>query len=304
MVQPVKPSKTFQQQLEILKSRNLIIDDEKKALGYLQTIGYYRLSGYFYPFRVLFNHRRLDVFLPNSHFQDVKDLYMFDKKLRQLALDALERIEVAMRIQIVYQLSKRSTTAHMDASNFDPSFDYTTWRDNYDKVVQRESTKNEFVKHNLQAYGVLPIWVACEVWDFGAMSKMYQGMISHDKEKIAHYFNFAGAKQLESMLRAFNFIRNISAHYSRLWNREMVSKVSLKGKEFDADWKRFSNERTFLYFCLMKRMLDIICPNSQWGERFLAVLDEFPQCGNNAVKLSDFGLTVSVEKLKEWQLWQ
>ena len=77
--------KTYEEQLEILKNRGLHVADEKKALGYLRTIGYYRLSGYLYPFRQ-FNPKnpknRLDSFIPNSSFEDVKKLYMFDKRLR------------------------------------------------------------------------------------------------------------------------------------------------------------------------------------------------------------------------------
>lgn len=301
----LKPYKSFQEQLEILKARGLIIDDESKALGYLQTLGYYRFSGYFYPFRVIENGKRLDTFLPDTHFQTVKDLYMFDKKLRQLALDALERIEVAMRVQIVYQLAKRSQTAYLDANNFDKEFDHADWLYRFNKKL-KDHKKNDFVKHNLEVYGVLPMWVACEIWDFGAMSKMYEGIQSTDKEKIASYFNFAGAKQLESLLKSFNFIRNISAHYSRLWNRIMVQKFSLKGDEFESDtnWQKFSVNRTFIYFCLMKRMLDILCPNSQWGNRFLEALEEFPACSNNAISLKDLGLTVSIEELKKWDLWK
>nr|WP_231391061.1 Abi family protein [Neisseria meningitidis] len=80
--------KSYDEQLEILRSRGLQIDDEKKALGYLRTIGYYRLSGYFYSFRQFApesSKSRLDEFITDTRFEDVKSLYMFDKKLRQLA---------------------------------------------------------------------------------------------------------------------------------------------------------------------------------------------------------------------------
>lgn len=83
---PPKPYKTVQQQLDTYKQRGLIVDDNKKALGYLRTIGYYRLSGYAYVFRQVMPDGTVDnAFEPNSHFQDIKALYMFDKKLRQLA---------------------------------------------------------------------------------------------------------------------------------------------------------------------------------------------------------------------------
>ena len=88
---------TFEDQLELLKRRGLHVDDDAAALGYLRRIGYYRLSGYWYPLREI-DHAastkagrplRLDTFVPGSRFEDVVRLYVFDKKLRLLALDAL-----------------------------------------------------------------------------------------------------------------------------------------------------------------------------------------------------------------------
>lgn len=122
---PIKEWTSFSQQLELLKNRGLIFEDEQKALGYLKTIGYYRLSGYLYSFRQVDaqnSNRKLDGFIGSSHFEDVKNLYMFDKKLRQLALDALERIEVALRVNISYSLGRYSPTAYLEAQYFDDNF--------------------------------------------------------------------------------------------------------------------------------------------------------------------------------------
>ena len=106
---PMKEWTSFNQQLELLKERGLIVENEQKALGYLKTIGYYRLSGYLYSFRQFDSRNpkyKLDSFIEDSQFDDVKELYMFDKKLRQMALDALERIEVALRVNISYSLGQ------------------------------------------------------------------------------------------------------------------------------------------------------------------------------------------------------
>jgi|26BtaG_2_1085354.scaffolds.fasta_scaffold01218_5 abortive infection bacteriophage resistance protein len=295
--QPVKPHTDFRKQLEILKGRGLIIDDEAKALGYLQTIGYYRLSGYLYVFRQRDNTGgRKDNFISGSHFQSVIDLYMFDKNLRHLALDALERIEVAMRVQIVYILGAYDPLAHLDAQYFDSSFDHAFWLKNYQKMVSREESKSDFIQHHRKKYGALPIWAGCEVWDFGTMSKLYQGMRSADKDKIAHYFGLPGAKQLETQLRTFNFIRNVSAHYGRLWNRYVAYKASTKG--LPCSWQSLPKDRSFIYFCLMNRMLQVICSNTQWGVRFIEILNSFPITDNPAVGLKEFGLTVDLDTVK------
>ena len=293
--------KTYEEQLEILKSRGLHIGDKKKALGYLRTIGYYRLSGYLYSFRQFDpsnSKSRLDEFLPESCFEDVKDLYMFDKKLRQLALDALERIEIALRVNIAYTLGRHAPLAHRDPQYFDSGFKHAEWLVRYDELVNRER-ETSFVKHHLEHYSDLPIWAACEVWDFGTMSILYKGMLGVDKDRIAKFYRLKDGRHLQTHLHAFNIIRNVSAHHSRLWNRDITIKGSLKGLA-DGEWKQLPINKLFVYFCLMKRMLDVICPASTWGSRFLTLLDEFPVVKNQAVTLQQMGITIEPES---WRLW-
>ncbi len=301
---PIKEWTSFSQQLELLKNRGLIIEDEQKALGYLKTIGYYRFSGYLYSFRQVdaqnSNHK-LDCFIEGSHFEDVKNLYMFDKKLRQLALDALERIEVALRVNISYTLGHYSPTAYLDSQYFADNFDHEKWVIRHQGAIDNEQRKkNTFVNHHTRYYSALPIWVACETWDFGTMSTLFKGMKDSDKDHIAKIYHLQSGSHLQSHLHAFNFIRNVSAHHSRLWNKAIVFKASLKGLS-DREWQDLSVKKVFVYFCLMKRMLDVICPNSKWGERFLTLLDEFPQVGNNAVYLKQMGVDIDPNS---WQLWQ
>lgn len=294
--------KSYNEQLEILISRGLQIGDARKALGYLRTIGYYRLSGYLYSFRQLDpnnSESRLDDFIANSRFEDVKNLYMFDKKLRQLALDALERVEVALRVNITYTLGQYAPLAHRLPQYFDTSFKHSEWITRYDGLIEREKGNN-FVQHHLTHYQDLPIWAACELWDFGTMSMLYKGMNTKDKDRIAKTYRLQDGKHLQTHLHAFNLIRNVSAHHSRLWNRDITFKASLKGLH-DTEWRQLRTNRVFFYFCLMKRMLDVICPNSCWGSRFLSILEEFPQVENQAVTLEQMGMTIRPE---EWRLWQ
>ena len=300
-LKPPKAWKSFDEQLAQLKARGLRINDDKKALGYLKAIGYYRLSGYLYSFRQLDPNNamcRLDDFIPDTNFDDVRQLYVFDKKLRQLALDALERIEIALRVNISYSIGRYDPLAHTHQQYFDPAFDHQSWLARYQDILQRES-KTSFIKHHMQNYTDLPVWVGCEVWDFGAMSKLYKGLIVKDKDIIAKIYHLPSGAHLETHLHAFNFIRNISAHHARLWNKPITFKARLKG--MGIEWQKLDERKPFLYFCLMKRMLDIICPDSTWGQRFLAVLDEFPTVKNGAVSLEHMGMIASQ---KNWQLWQ
>lgn len=119
-----KPWKSFEDQLKLLKARGMQVDDNAAALDYLERIGYYRLSGYWYPMRQIDKEEsehqkapvRSDRFLPGSRFEDAVRLYVFDKKLRLLALDVLERIEMAVRADVAYVLGKRHPMAHRTGS--------------------------------------------------------------------------------------------------------------------------------------------------------------------------------------------
>lgn len=159
-----KPYLTFQQQLDTLKQRGLEITDDKMALEYLRRLGYYRLSGYWYPCRKLIPRQtvkparpnREDNFMSNSRFQDVVELYVFDKKLRLIILDAIERIEVAIRVDIAYQLGSRDSFAYRNPAllhgNFTKKINYKTgmtsheeWLQKHEQLITR--SKEDFVEH-------------------------------------------------------------------------------------------------------------------------------------------------------------
>ena len=293
---------SFEDQLDLLVERGLIIKNKKFALPYLESIGYYRLSGYWYPFKEkIATGKLLNKFISNSYFQDILDLYIFDKRLRLLALDALERIEIAIRVDISYLLGEKESLAHTNSAKFDKSFRHEEWLSRYKKLLS-QSNKLEFIIHHNQYYGgKLPIWVATEIMDFGSLSRLYAGMKIKDKDKIARKYRLPSGKNLETQLHAFNIIRNIAAHHGRLWNRNAISRVSLKGLN-DPNLQKLSPNHMFLYFCLIKRMLNTICPRSTWGKRFIELIEEFPHPANKAISLNQFGLIKDID-LKSWKLW-
>ena len=297
---------SFKDQIEHLKVLGLNFHDENKAIHYLKHINYYRLSGYFYPFRQndpLTSDKKINDFIEDSYFEDIKELYIFDKELRLLALDALERIEIAIRTNIAHSLGKYDPLAYREPKYFSKNFrtgKYLSWVSK--SYGQLNRSKNELaIKHHLEKYDGIPIWVIAETWDFGTMSNLFAGMQNNDKNHIAKLYHIKEGKHLESYLHAFNVIRNTAAHHSRLWNKSIPVKGTEKGFQ-DPQWKEISNNCPFFYFCLMKKMLDVISPNSTWGERFISLLDKFPKVQNNAISLADFGL-VDMKHIDEWDLW-
>lgn len=309
MPQPIKPWLDFADQVKLLQNRGMEINDEKQAEKYLRRIGYYRLSGYFHVFRRwdAASQTLSDDFIEGSNFENVLSLYLFDKKLRFLALDALERIEMAVRVDIAHVLGNKDPLAYENPAYFDGKFvravnhksEHQKWLERQEELVEKaKRRKIACVGHNLDKYGKLPIWAVSGLWDFGAMSRLYSGMKHQDQNDIARKYGALHGGIFAKWLRSLNEIRNIAAHHDRLWNIRIVQQSApIQTDEF---WKRLENTRPFFYFCIMQQMMKVLCPNSKWADRFDGVLCEFPRSTAN-ISLAAFGLP---ENYREWDLWK
>jgi abortive infection bacteriophage resistance protein len=167
-----KPYLPIPDQLALIKGRGMIVSDDALAQSYLTKIGYYRLSGYWFPYRV---SPAVDQFRTGTKFSEIVDLYVFDKMLRLLMLDVIERIEIAFRVQVTLQLGKYGQHAHRDASVLHPNFavkahpttgevKHQKWLSLHDDSFDR--SKEEFAKHFKTKYSGEnpPIWIAAELW--------------------------------------------------------------------------------------------------------------------------------------------
>lgn len=308
--------KSYADQLQILKDRGLLVGDDASALIDLERIGYYCLSGYWYPFRQLKVQPvglayREDDFIVGSKFEDAVALYIFDKSLRLLALDALERIERAIRVDVAHLLGAQDCFGHHEPKLFHGNFskqiitkgkhkgktEHLLWLERYDTLLW-QNRRQPFVSHNLTKHQKLPIWVAIEILDFGALSRLFAGMKFNDKETIAAKYGAADGKELERWLRSLNFVRNVAAHHSRMWNMNMLEQSPVP--QYDANWQSLSDARPFMYFCIIQKLMIQISPNSSWAERFKSLVGTFPQPDNQALTTKDFG---TVKGWEAWPLW-
>jgi abortive infection bacteriophage resistance protein len=312
-----KPHLSFEQQLDLLKARGLQITDDSAALTYLQRIGYYRLSGYLYPYRKLLsqpiiqqqnNMRRSDDFMPGATLKDGIDLYIFDKKLRLLVLDAIERLEIAFRVDVAYLLGKYHPFAYNDPSclhgNFSKKINLKTgktkhaeWLHKHAQLIAR--SKEDFIDHYKAKYGLpLPIWIATELWDFGLLATFYQGMAVKDKAEIAAKYKITDWQVMESWLRCLNYIRNVVAHHSRLWNRNLIDQPKLAKKGTMPNFDLFIGNthvtsRVYIVICILAHFMQHVCPNSSWQKRMCDLVYDFPI--TMVVSIKDMGFP------KNWQ---
>jgi abortive infection bacteriophage resistance protein len=265
-----KPALLYEDQLNLLVSRNLICNDRLRALEWLQRIGYYRLSAYFIPFR----DGGTDNFRDGTDLGNIVDLYKFDGNLRLLVMQAMDRIEVAVRAVITYQTAHNlGVFGYADPANFASSFDHAEFL----KLIRREERRSAetFVDHYRTKYTSemhLPFWMATELISFGALSKMYANLRTKLRKQIAREFN-QPAPFFLSWLHALTAIRNTCAHHGRLWNRELAVKP-----ELPKAWKAqgIDNKRLYVIALIIQTLLSEVSPDSRWKERLKAHFSAYP----------------------------
>lgn len=316
----VKPYLTVAQQIALLQSRGMAITDIPKASSYLERIGYYRLSGYSYPYRTsdtdpatgLLTIR--DQFKPGTQFSEIVELYVFDKMLRLLMLDIIERIEIALRVQITLQIGQYGPLAHRDPKqlhgNFsrrpDPNTGQTRHREWLRRVDEAfDQSKEDFAKHFRTKYAGdnPPIWIAAEAWDFGAMSMLFGGLNKADQLAIAQKFKVPTFRSMETWIRAINVSRNICAHHSRLWNRAIVIQPTWPSATAvpllsHLVGNTHAQTRVYGIACICAYLLQSINPTSKWCHRFRDHVGTFPN--SKIVSLHSAGF---IPKWEQESLW-
>jgi abortive infection bacteriophage resistance protein len=232
--------------------------------------------------------------------------------MRLLVMDALERIEIGLRVDISHSLGKKDPFAYLKPEllfdDFSTKLDEKTGLSDHHQWLSKQATlisrsKEEFIKHNKAKYGFpLPIWVICEIWDFGTLSTLFAGMKEADQDAIASKYGVSNGRIFASWLRSLNYLRNVCAHHSRLWNRNIIDQPKLP-KAGEVPWvDPFQNEahllaRPFLLLCIAKHLLTIINPSSSWGQRLAALLLEFPDLQHVGLNLNGMG---AVEGWEQW----
>ncbi len=265
-----KPPLTYDEQLDLLIGRGLQVVDRVDALGYLRNISYYRLSAYYLPFK------QSEEFKPNTHFEDIINLYTFDRKLRLLVMDAIEPIEIALRSQVIYHLSHTyGAFGYLDSSNFSHRFRHSEWLTHLSQLIKDAS--ETFIMHYKGKYtssAHMPLWMALEVVSFGGLSRLFRGLKGSDQQAISKQHNLQDTV-LSSWLHMLVYVRNLCAHHARLWNRTLTFKPKLPEKM--AAWKGVSNTRIYSMLAMMQYLLRQINPQSTWKDRLLSLLQDYPQ---------------------------
>ena len=275
-----KPSRSVQEQIALLRSRDMQFRNIHEAPHFLGNISYYRLKGYWWEMQ---DNKVDHHFAPNSYFEDVIDLYNFDRHFRLIVFNAIERIEIALRTKLIYHLSlSYGSEWYINPGLFDKQKEFSAFVSKVYNDMGR-SSEEFMVKHFVNHPAEHPeSWKALEVLTLGTLSKLYQNLKHQlpEKNRIAQEFGLYNQKYLVSWLLAITVIRNIIAHHGRLWNRVIINKY---------DWPNttpssilsympdnYQRRKIFPLLSAIIYMNNLISPGNHLKQEMLALFIQFP----------------------------
>ena len=291
-----KPALSYAAQVERLQQRGMLIDDPAHAAFYLQHLNYYRLGAYWLPFEADHGSHR---FQTGTRFSQVLALYVFDRELRLLVLDAIERIEISVRSQWAYQMAHRyGPHGYLDRTLARRPDQWERDKAQVTEEVQR--SKEIFIQHLVNTYQepLPPVWAACEVLSLGLLSRLFGNLKPMPvRRAIAEVYGI-DEKVLASWLHHLTHVRNVCAHHSRLWNREFTitaMQPKHKPRGLAAQWapgsRKLYNSLVVLLHCM-----DVVAPLHHWRGRLCSLLAQ------DGVDLGAMGFPAGWERMPIWSV--
>jgi abortive infection bacteriophage resistance protein len=275
-----KPSTSIPDQIALLRGRGMVVDDEKCARHYLQFISYYRLRAYWLPFEVPAATDGAHAFRPGTRFEDVLTLYIFDRELRLLVLDAIERVEVALRGQWAhYMAMSHGPHGYLDQGHYAHIGRHATAVADLRSEFTR--SKDTFAAHYRAKYTspeLPPVWMAAEVMSFGLLSKFFSDlMLRAERQAIAKPFSL-DEKVVASFAHHMSHVRNICAHHGRLWNKRFTVKMTVPKYPAKLPVAMRGADPRYLHntLVMLDYLLSIIAPGNEWRKRIVELIDGCP----------------------------
>jgi abortive infection bacteriophage resistance protein len=273
-----KPALSITDQIALLQRRGMVVSHQDQATHYLKHISYYRLRAYWLPFETHAENGDHS-FKGGTNFNDVLKLYVFDRHLRLIVLDAIERIEVSLKALWAYHLAMTyGAHGYLDASLYYEG-DYAKALDNLIKELAR--SRDTFILHYRRKYSepaLPPIWMASEVMSLGQFSKWFGNLkFRRDRKAIADEYCL-NEKVLVSITHHLSYVRNICAHHGRLWNKRLTVKMMLPKSPtvLSIALNQSAGDKVYNTLVVLNYVLGIVAPGSDWPTRIVSLMDTCP----------------------------
>lgn len=280
-----QPHKEYEELIELLLNKGMIINDQKRVYRKLSQVGYYRLSSFWYVFQ---DKESRSTFQKNTSFDDVYSIYLFDKKLRLLMMDMLERFEVCLRSFIAHELGREDPLAYLKKDFINPKHLKSTskekrpifdeWLIKLDLAIDRNKREQIISQYSNPKRGI-PFWAIVEVWDFGTTAKFFGMLKGSHQRKIIERFDITKAGDevvFSGWLNTLNILRNRCAHHSRIWNQKTGTKnIKVVAHSF-FDMYEIKQDRLVYLVIVLWFLMKNICPNSNFLQKLNLLIDELP----------------------------
>lgn len=294
-----KPTQSREFLLNKLIERGLCVKDDDKVLNALLFIGYFRLRGYCYSFYNMTDDRipvpiEPKTFARGTTFDDVLDLYEFDRKLRLLIIEEIQKVEVGLRTCLSEHMSiTYGPHWFMNLAVVSPKFDYAGF---YARI---KDAKELYISHYYNKYQspvLPPSWMITEVLTFGAWSRLYTDLFVSDQKAIAKQFNIKTPEVMSSWFHCLSHVRNLCAHHNRVWNRNFQVFMP---KDTDV-LKIHMVKKNTLYsrLCVIKYLSDQVSVSNGLTER----LNELIRSAPSVVNLEQMGFIENWDKTELWEI--
>lgn len=269
------------QQIENLKSLGLIIRDEKYAAKFLDEVSYFR----FVKAYSLGLKPRNGAYYDGVSFEQMVELYRFNSRLRQLLFAEIEKVEVTLRCRLANYISLQYGVLGYQSSNI---FVNEAYHSAFLQDIEAEIIRNKrtpYIKNFQRNYenGDIPIYALVEIFSFGTLSKFYKNMKNQDKKNIAQGYGVP-YPFLESWFESLAYVRNLCAHYGRLYNAKLTKTPKLYRQDRELG---IVNDHIFATLCCLKYLL----PHNGAWRSFVDViamhLEKFPHVQKETMGFPD-----------------
>lgn len=258
--------KNLDEQIEILQSRGLIIEDIEKTKDILFRENYFFISGYRH---IFMNADKNNAFLSGTTFDELYGLFIFDRNIRNIIFKYLLIVENNIKSIISYQLSRKygfKERDYLNPKNFtqDP-MKLRQVKDITSKMrrqIRVNGSHHTATMHYLSNYGYIPMWILVKVLSFGIVSELYTILKYEDQLEIANVYKL-DVETLSIYLSILANFRNICAHEDILYDYKTQKKIPdtryhalLNIPMVDDEYKRGKND-LFAIMIMLKRMLTV-----------------------------------------------
>ena len=273
-----KPACTTEEHCTILKQRGLVVEDPESLRISLDQIGYYRLTGYMYPFQFREGNH---LFKENVTFQIIENHYRFDKRFRLLLIEVIEQIEIAIRAKICNTMCLKYG-AHWYLMK--DLFINNDFHDNFITEIEKHCNESSevFIKKYLNTYSdpaLPPAWMMMETITFRKMAVLYKNLKDTEEKKLIANSYALAVNIFESWLQSLNFVRNCCAHHLRLWNRRLPIKPVIprrKNNRFLKEVTEATDQQMYGILSCILFLLKTINPNSDFKLRLKKLFEDHP----------------------------